>query len=435
MRGAYIAILTTPHHSLKMFTPEAPASLPSSQELEKQGAVIGEIKIVNNNVFAVEQPEENYALFRLADRLHIRTRAEVLRDQLLFKSGERYSHRLLRESERILRADRYLYDAQIVPVHYENGVVDLEVRTRDVWTFKPGIQYGRSGGTNTTGFELQESNVFGFGKEATIGHLSDVDRTSTEVRYFDPHLFGSWNQFLAAYADNSDGKRSELLLEHPFYSLDSRWTAVGNWFEWDRITPRYSLGHIVDEFQNNEEHLQLNGGSSSGWSNGWITRWTYGAIYDRDRFLPTGSANSAQVLPADRVVISIHSWALCGSRTITLSDNAIQPNAPKIFMQARSCARASVGQTKPGERIAMQSSCDLARAQLSNRRNAIVRWCWRAQQRDVSKAVNCEMAWRPAMRISIGASAIDNYFMQLCMAKLRMHWMRIVRYCWAAIRV
>lgn len=280
--------------------PQVP--LPTSQELEAQGAVIGEIRIVNNNVFATETPEENYALFRLANRLHIRTRQQVLGQQLLFKSGDRYVHRLQRESERILRTDRYLYDAEIVPVRYRDGVVDIEVRTRDVWTFKPGIQYGRSGGANTTGFELQESNLLGFGKEMTVGRKSDVDRTSTEARYYDPHVFGTWNQFLASYQDNSDGHRRELLLEHPFYSLDSRWLASGNWFEWERTNRRYSLGHIVDEFRHKQEHFQLTGGSSSGWRDGWIRRLNYGMVYDRDYFAPSPSLRSAQQLPENRVL-------------------------------------------------------------------------------------------------------------------------------------
>src|SRR5690606_3801831 len=112
--------------------------------------------------------------------------------------GERYSAALLRESERILRANSYLFDARIVPVAYRDGVVDVEVRTRDVWTLKPGITFGRKGGENESGFEFEESNLLGLGKEIELSHTNDVDRNSNLLRYRDPHLFGGWNRLNAA---------------------------------------------------------------------------------------------------------------------------------------------------------------------------------------------------------------------------------------------
>jgi len=81
-------------------------------------------------------------LFRLANHLHSRTRKGIVRKQLLFRSGERYSRRLIGESERILRADSYFYDAWIRPVRYHDGKVDLRVTTRDVWTLNPGSTSG-----------------------------------------------------------------------------------------------------------------------------------------------------------------------------------------------------------------------------------------------------------------------------------------------------
>src|ERR1700728_1740785 len=80
--------------------------IPSDSELEASGAVIGKILIDNQNIFNLDDPKDNNWLFRLADRLHYRTRPGVIRDQLLFKPGQRFSRRLLDESERVLRAGR-----------------------------------------------------------------------------------------------------------------------------------------------------------------------------------------------------------------------------------------------------------------------------------------------------------------------------------------
>src|SRR5262249_57141065 len=65
--------------------------VPSDAELESSGAVIGNIAIDNENIFNLDDPKDDKALFRLADHLHIKTRASVIRHQLLFKSGDHYS--------------------------------------------------------------------------------------------------------------------------------------------------------------------------------------------------------------------------------------------------------------------------------------------------------------------------------------------------------
>ena len=58
--------------------------VPSFAELEAAGATIGEIRIVNADIFDLDDPKENNALFRLANKLHIQTRAGVIKRSLLF---------------------------------------------------------------------------------------------------------------------------------------------------------------------------------------------------------------------------------------------------------------------------------------------------------------------------------------------------------------
>jgi len=62
-----------------------------------------------------------------------------VRWQLLFVPGDKYSRRVLQESERLLRQASYFYDASIEPIAYHDGKVDVVVRTRDVWTLDPQV--------------------------------------------------------------------------------------------------------------------------------------------------------------------------------------------------------------------------------------------------------------------------------------------------------
>ena len=131
--------------SVKARAPQAeaprPAGLPSDAELQQQEARIGEIRFDARDLFDTEASDEDTQVSRLANRLHVTTRQGTIEDQLLFKSGDLYQPNLIEESARILRDTRYLRDAQIRPVAYHDGVVDLEVTTQDVWTFNPGISF------------------------------------------------------------------------------------------------------------------------------------------------------------------------------------------------------------------------------------------------------------------------------------------------------
>lgn len=280
-----------------------PPIIPAPQQLEADGAVIGEILIINGDVFDTNLPGENKSLFRLANKLHIETRPAVIRAQLLFKEGAPYSAALVRESERILRTNQYLFDASITPVAYHDGVVDLEVRTRDVWTLKPGINFGRKGGKNESGFEFEESNLLGLGKEFELSYSKDVDRDSTLVRYSDPHLFSGWNRLKVAYSSNSDGKLRQFSLDRPFFSLQTPWSAGFGVSDWDRIDSRYNLGEKVDKFWHSERDAEVFGGWSAPLADTWVRRLSLGMGYRRDQFDFIVDPASAAVLPEDRELV------------------------------------------------------------------------------------------------------------------------------------
>src|SRR5579863_7851841 len=190
-----------------------PADLPSDGELEAAGAVIGKIDIDIRNIFDEHDARETNGLYRLANHLHVRTKRSTIKAQLLFASGEKYAARKLAETERALRLLSYIYDARVVPVRYADGKVDVKVITKDVWTLSPGISFGRAGGSNSTNFNLQDSNFLGWGKTLQVSRKTTVDRTSNTVSWADPNVFGSrWTSALA-YSDSSDGSQRSVQID------------------------------------------------------------------------------------------------------------------------------------------------------------------------------------------------------------------------------
>ena len=130
-------------------------SVPTFAQLESAGAVIREIRINPQNIFNLADSDEDNWLFRLANRLHIGTRPTVIEKILLFKSGERVSVQKIEETERLLRSVRFLYDVEIKPVAHADGMVDIEVATRDTWTIDVTGSLSRSGGNNKTSIGIQ----------------------------------------------------------------------------------------------------------------------------------------------------------------------------------------------------------------------------------------------------------------------------------------
>jgi hemolysin activation/secretion protein len=280
-----------------------PADLPSDSELEAAGAIIGKVDIDIRNIFDPTDPREANGLFLLANRLHPRTKRSSIQAQLLFASGDKYRPRKLAETERALRLLTYVYDARVVPVRYADGKVDVRVITKDVWTLSPGISFGRAGGTNSTNFNLQDTNFLGWGKTLQVSRGSTVDRTSDTVAWTDPNVFGSrWTSALT-YSDSSDGSQRSLQVTHPFYSLDAPWSTKITVLNFNRTISRYNLGDIVDQFNDKQSSYELSGGVSNGLIDGWTKRLTFGMRYDRNLFLPApGTSVPAQQLPPDRTL-------------------------------------------------------------------------------------------------------------------------------------
>jgi hypothetical protein len=279
---------------------ERPPGVPSDAALQAAGARIGQIRVDPREIFDTRLPEENTALFRAGNTLHIRTRPVTIETQLLFRSGETYDPRLLAETERILRRSRYLLDARIAPVAWHDGVVDIDVVTTDVWTLNPGIAFGRKGGENTSGFSLEELNLLGLGTQLSIDRSSGVDRDTTTFLYRDRQLGHSWWRIALDYSDNSDGRNQGLVLDHDFYALDSRWAAGSAFRDDDRIDPRYDLGEKVGEYRSQVKSATVYGGWSRGLVDGWVLRYTTGFTLDDRRFSAVPLSSLPTAPPPDR---------------------------------------------------------------------------------------------------------------------------------------
>jgi outer membrane protein assembly factor BamA len=287
----YVAMLA-PHNQSAVAPPE-------DRELRERGARIGRIEVIVDDVFEHALPLS--APYRIVNSLHIATHAETVRQQLLFREGDKFNRRLLEETERLLREQRYLADASIETLrHNDDNTVDVRVRVHDVWTMSPGISFGRQGGENSTKLKFEDTNFMGLGKTISASRAQNVDRTEWRLGYVDPHVFGSWWQMAVEHAALSDGSENAFSFGRPFYSLDSRWRAEITAADTEATLPRYSLGKQVERFRAQVRTIGIDGGISRGLVDGWTTRYLFGMRYDDRRFAADSTYPTAFV-PEDRV--------------------------------------------------------------------------------------------------------------------------------------
>ena len=232
--------------------------------LERRKAVIGEVIVIVEPLFDAARPQEDHALGRTANRLHASIRPEVIERVLLFRKGEPVQARIIAESERLLRRQRYVKEALILPESQEDGSVRAVVRVRDAWTLKAYGTYRRVGGQTSWSLRARDSNFLGFGKDLLLARETRPERTTATVGYQDPQLFGSRWLFGSSYQSLSDGRTRAFNLERPFFSFDTSWAVTLRVKEEETRLATFNRTVETYALKSRSRSAELSGGLSFG---------------------------------------------------------------------------------------------------------------------------------------------------------------------------
>jgi outer membrane translocation and assembly module TamA len=217
-----------------------------------RGRPIAEVRIVAREVFDPEQPEESHFLFAWANALHVRTRSEVIRREMLQHEGQPFDPERIAESERNLRALGLFQDV-LVDVEAQADEVLVSVHTADRWSTKLRTDLSHRGGISRLELGVENTNLLGTGIQAGAAVVSSTDLDASSASWHDPRLFGSrWD---AAYGLDADElmRRHHAAVERPFFSEDVRWT-TGLEFESRRGEERlFEAGDEVERMRVRQE--------------------------------------------------------------------------------------------------------------------------------------------------------------------------------------
>lgn len=172
------------------------------------------------------------SMTQIANSLHSDTRESTIRDNLFIRKNKPLNPYLLADNERYLRDLDFILDSKILvyPVHGSPDSVDVEVRTRDI--FSLGVT-GRVHGIDEVTVGLYDANLLGMGQRLQVDVAFEVDRqpfTGFDLLYRKSSIGGSLVNATLGYTqiDNgrSLGEENEfayfLRLDRPLVSPYSR---------------------------------------------------------------------------------------------------------------------------------------------------------------------------------------------------------------------
>ena len=221
-----------------------------------EGHIIARVDILRGNVFFPQPGSRFGAPLRLANRLHIRTRAGTIRSQLLFEPGNRWSEDRARETARILRGLNYL-DPIRVEARLEGDSAVATVETHDLWTLDPRIDIASAGGKQVGSFGLTDRNLFGYGKSLDFSYRDDANGISRHIAFDDPSLAGSHHQLHYAAGKGVEGANDEVALGLPFYAERVVRAYSGSWSRSTYVTHLLSNGDETASFNERNERAEL----------------------------------------------------------------------------------------------------------------------------------------------------------------------------------
>jgi hypothetical protein len=268
------------------------ASLASRLPAQAATPIIDTIVVVNHNIFDENDLPALPHVARIANALHIKTHASVIRRTVLLNQGDPYDSARAVESERALRGLNVFRQVRVDTVHLGNRLA-LRVQTEDGWSTKPQLNYSSSGGSVTWQGGMQEENLLGTATSLTALYTKTPDRSWGQILYLNPHFIARRPRLALIYQPLSDGDHWGWSLGVPFYQTAAK-RQIGTTGEASTyrvlIFKDYRQGDSV--FATTERHvlrLALNAGIAlRATSRSYFRLWA-ASVWRREDFAPVDS--------------------------------------------------------------------------------------------------------------------------------------------------
>jgi hypothetical protein len=195
-----------------------------------EGKIIRNINVVTFDPFGYSVADTIVAnqnfVRKAGNGMHIKTRGIAIRNLLLFHKNQPFNSLLVKESERLIRAQKYVHDVafSVVATGIESDSVDVFIRELDRWSITP------AGSVSTTKMfvSLTDINFLGSGHEFqnTFSRNFTTGVNSFNTEYYIPNIRNTWINAKLRYSFDGNGNFTRgLAVDRPFFSPLAKWAA------------------------------------------------------------------------------------------------------------------------------------------------------------------------------------------------------------------
>jgi len=213
------------------------------------GKIIRNIDIITLDPFGYSASDPTIAkqnfLNKAGNGIHIKTQSTTIRNLLLFRKDESFNSLLVKESERLIRNQKYVHEVSfyVVDAGEKSDSVDIFIRELDKWSIIPAGSISPSG----IMVDLTDKNFLGYGHELRDAFSRNF---TTGINTFNTYysIPNIRNTYISAkFHLGVDGYKNfarSLIVDRPFYSPVAKWAAgvfIDSQFKKDSIEDMNSV--------------------------------------------------------------------------------------------------------------------------------------------------------------------------------------------------
>lgn len=191
---------------------------------------IGEVNLKVLDPFgeSITDPEgePDNILERLGNFIHVPSWPGQVRDYFLFEEGDLLNPLMLSETERLLRTNLAVYDAEVfVQERPFSDTVDVLVLVQDRWNYSANGRYrplSKSGSLS-----LSDNNFVGLGHRLGLGYSfsgnAPFEQWNLNGSYLVPNIASTFLSTYASFSLSTLGSSYSFRLNRPFYAPTVKW--------------------------------------------------------------------------------------------------------------------------------------------------------------------------------------------------------------------
>lgn len=203
--------------------------VPKDITYKYQGKIIRKIVVKSLDPFGTDVEDtlikRRGQLADIGNAISFSTRNGVIRNLLLFKTGERLDALSIRESERLLRTQNYIRDARIFIPNKNilaNDSVDIIVVVQERFSLNASL----TSSTNQGEIQLYQNNFFGTGNKIRQGGKIDYNKlnlSSYNGEFKNVNIYKTYIDASLFYDVNQYRKTQGFLIDRTFFSPLTKW--------------------------------------------------------------------------------------------------------------------------------------------------------------------------------------------------------------------